>query len=92
MCSKKRQKSPNQETGLGNKGPLWGPLEALNGTKLILHDLKEVTHVHLGPILCHSKPSDVPYCPNQFLGWDFFVTVSYSKPALAFEGSLDKKV
>ena len=31
---KKRQKTPNQETGLGNRGPL----EALNGTKLILND------------------------------------------------------
>ena len=36
---------------------------------------------HLGPIWYHSKPSDVPYSPNQFLGSDFFA-VSYSKPAL----------
>ena len=34
VCCKKRQKTPNQETGLGNRGPL----EALNGTKLILND------------------------------------------------------
>ena len=33
----------------------------------------------------------MPYCPNQFLGWDFSFTVSYRQPALAFEGSLDKK-
>ena len=43
--------------------------------------IKGVTHVHLGPIWYHSEPSDVPYCPNQFLGWDSF-NVSYSKPAL----------
>ena len=31
-----------------------------------------VTHAHLGPIWYNSEPSDVPYSPNQFLGWDFF--------------------
>ena len=36
----------------------------------------------LGPISYHSAPSDVPYFPNQFLGWDCFA-VSYSKTALA---------
>ena len=40
-----------------------------------------LTHAHFGPIWYHSEPSDVPYSPNQFLGWDFFA-VSYSKPAL----------
>ena len=34
-----------------------GPLEAIHG--------------HLGPIWYHSELSDVPYSPNQFLGWDF---------------------
>ena len=34
VCCKKRQKSPNQETGLGNRGTL----EALNDTKVILND------------------------------------------------------
>ena len=34
--------------------------------------IEGVTHIHLGPIWYHSEPSDVPYCPNQFLGWDFF--------------------
>ena len=34
VCCKKRQKSPNQETGLGNRRPL----EALNDAKLILND------------------------------------------------------
>ena len=43
--------------------------------------IKGVTYVHLGPIWYHSEPSDVPFFPNQFLGWDFFA-VSYSKPAL----------
>ena len=27
---------------------------------------------HLGPIWYHKEPSNVPYSPNQFLGWDFF--------------------
>ena len=35
-----------------------GPLEALN-------------HARLGPIWHHSEPSNIPYSPNQFLGWDF---------------------
>ena len=34
--------------------------------------IKGVTHAHLGPIWYHSEPSDVPYSPNHFLGWDFF--------------------
>ena len=42
--------------------------------------IKGVAHAHLGPIWYHS---DVPYSPNQFLGWDFFFAVSYSKTALA---------
>ena len=33
-CCKKRQKSPNQETGLGNRGRL----KVLNDTNLILND------------------------------------------------------
>ena len=33
-CYKKQQKSPNQETGLGNRGSL----KVLNDTKLILKD------------------------------------------------------
>ena len=43
--------------------------------------IKGVTHAHLGPIWYHSEPSNVPYSPNQFLGWDFFAA-SYSKTAL----------
>ena len=34
--------------------------------------IEGVTHAHLGPIWYHSEPSNVPYSPNQFLGWDFF--------------------
>ena len=34
--------------------------------------IKEVTYAHLGPIWYHSEPSDVPYFPYQFFGWDFF--------------------
>ena len=48
----------------------------MNDTKLTLND------AHLGPIWYLSEPSDVPYCPNQFLSWDLFLAVSYSKPAL----------
>ena len=29
-------------------------------------------HYHLGSIWYHSQPLEVPYSPNQFLGWDFF--------------------
>ena len=43
--------------------------------------IKGVTYTHLGPIWYHSAPSDVPYSPNQFLGWDFFAA-SYSQMAL----------
>ena len=43
--------------------------------------IKEVTHAHLRPIWYLSEPSNVPYSPNQSLGWDFFA-VSYSKPTL----------
>ena len=28
---------------------------------------------HLGSILYHSGPLEVPYFPNQFLGMDFFL-------------------
>ena len=31
-----------------------------------------VSHAHLGPTWYFSEPSDIPYSPNQFLGWDFF--------------------
>ena len=34
--------------------------------------IREVTHAHLRQIWYDSEPSDVPYCPNQFLGWVFF--------------------
>ena len=34
--------------------------------------IKGVTHAHLGAIWNHSEPSDIPYSPSQFLGWDFF--------------------
>ena len=36
---------------------------------------------HLGSTWTHLEPLEVPYSPNQFLGWDFFA-VSYCKPAL----------
>ena len=34
VCCKKQQKSPNQETGLGN----WGHLKVLNDAKLVLNE------------------------------------------------------
>ena len=34
--------------------------------------IEGVTHAHLGPIWYHSEHLEVPYSPNQFLGWDFF--------------------
>jgi hypothetical protein len=37
---------------------------------------------HLESIWYHSEPLQVPYSPDQFLGWDFFSSISYSKPAL----------
>ena len=43
--------------------------------------IKGVTHIHLRLIWFPSKHSNVPYSPNQFLGWDFFAA-SYSKTAL----------
>ena len=61
-CCKKCQKSPNQETGLGNRGRL----KSLNETKLVINE-HEWPLNHLGSIWYHS----VPYSPCQFLGWDF---------------------
>ena len=34
--------------------------------------IKGVTYAHLGPIWNFSESSDVPYFPNQYLGWDYF--------------------
>ena len=38
--------------------------------------------IHLGSIWHPSESSDIPYSPNQFLGWDVFAA-SYSKMALS---------
>ena len=38
--------------------------------------------IHLGSIWYPSESSDIPYSPNQFLGWDVFAA-SYSKMALS---------
>ena len=64
-CKKRPKKYQYQETGLGNRGHL----KVLKDTKII----KGVIHVYLGPIWYHSEPSDIPYSPNQFLGWDIFL-------------------
>ena len=76
-CCKKQQKSPNQETGLGNRRHL----KVLNDTKLVLNEHESDRFNHLGSIWYHSEPSDVSYSPNQFLVMDFFAA-SYSKAAL----------
>ena len=44
--------------------------------------IKGVTYVHFGLIWYHSKPFDIPYSPNQFLGWDFFCRFLHFLPLL----------
>ena len=44
--------------------------------------IKGVSHAHLGSIWYHSGPSDIPYYPNQFFGWDFFLPLLTANPAL----------
>ena len=46
---------------------------------------------HLASIWYHSEPLEVPYSPNQFLGWHFFA-VSYSKPALGPSNRLKQQI
>ena len=46
---------------------------------------------HLGSIWNHSGPLEVPYSPNQFLGWDFF-SVSYRKPALTLKTKQETRI
>ena len=58
-------------------GDAWNFWMIPNWPKIV----KGVTHAHLVPIWYDSEPSDIPYSPNQFLGWDFFA-VSYSKMTL----------
>ena len=45
-----------------------------NLKKVGFHTLgvKGFPHAHLEPIWYHSKHSDIPYSPEQFLGWDIF--------------------
>ena len=43
-------------------------------------ETKGVTHVHQGPIWYHLEPSSVPYCPNQFLDWYFFLQFLTTNP------------
>ena len=44
--------------------------------------LKGVTHAYLGPIWHRKEPADIPYPPNQFLGWYFFSCFYNNKTAL----------
>ena len=68
VCCKKQQISPNQETGLGNRGLL----EALNDTKLILND-KGGHSYSFRTNLVSNRTFRCPLFPKP---------VSYSKPAL----------
>ena len=74
-CCKKWQKK-KQVLGIG---------DILNDTKSDLdeHEWPPCNQNHLWSIWFHSEPSDLPYSPNQFLGWDF-LAISYSKMALVF--------
>jgi hypothetical protein len=71
FCSNKWQKSPGQETDLGNRGCL----KVLNDTKLIINDLEG----NSCSFRYDSEPSDIPYspkplsCPGLFL---LFLTVT----------------
>ena len=77
VCCKKQQKSPNQETGLENRGPL----EALNNTKLILNDERGHSYFYDQIGTYNSDPSDVPIPQTRSLVGSF-LSVHYSKPAL----------
>ena len=48
--------------------------------------IKGATHAHLGPIWYHLEPSDVPYSPKQFLGWDFFCRFLQQDSSKSFDG------
>ena len=63
-CCKKRQKRPNQETGLGNRGRL----KVLNDTKLFLNEPTIHNQFRINLVSFRT----FPYFLNQFLGWDFF--------------------
>ena len=81
-CIRCSKKSPNQETGLGNKGRL----KVLYDTKLVIKMIMSVPLNHLRSIWYHSE---VPYSPNHFLGLDFFCRFlqqdsSNSRPSLSW--------
>ena len=54
------------------------------------------TLFNLGSIWYHSEPSDDPYSPNQFLGWDFFCHFlqqdSSREALLRFEALLSNRI
>ena len=63
--------SPNQETGLANRGPQsrgceWYQIDSkwFKGSLMLILDQFDIIQNHA---------SDVPYSPNQFLGWDLFL-------------------
>ena len=70
VCSNKRQKSPNQETGLGNRGRL----KVLNDTKLVLNG-HEWSPYQLGSIWDHLEPSDFPYSQKHQHGSNSILTL-----------------
>ena len=77
VCCKKQQKSPNQETGLGNRGHL----KVLNDIKLILNEHESPPHNFRFNLVSFKASRGPLFQKPSFLVWTFFA-VSYSKPAL----------
>ena len=67
-CCKKWQKSPNQETGLGNRGRL----KVLNDTKFVLNKHEEFPYSFRINLVSFKTFRPPIYSTNQFLGWNFF--------------------
>ena len=66
------KKAQTKKTGLGNRGHL----KVLNK-----HEWPGPVNP-LGSIWYSTKPLEIPYSTNKFLGWDFFFNVSYCQTAL----------
>ena len=64
VCCKKWQKKVPTKKLVWGIGDIWG----YEWYQISMSDPIN----HLGSIWCHSEPLEVPYSPNQFLGWVFF--------------------
>ena len=80
-CCKKRQKSPGQETDLGNRGRL----KVLNDIKLVLNEYEWPLNHNI--IWYHSE---VPYSLNQFLAPDFYSAKNCKNNRLSKTGTFPK--